>query len=273
MRKMRLVLIAILGLTPGLAYGQVMIDSFALPVQPTGGTDYLMVGGAMGSAASLVQGGVDAIAGTRVYYAQKTNTDPSAVMVGINDNQMYRQILPAVVAGRSKLLYGYSAVSTPALSVDDYTTGHTFNNLNLNVSLSPALVLDYALGGNAAVGMLVVTVISGREGAVQQASVSLPIVPTAHATLNFTQAAFLASNPSINFGDIDQIVVSLNGVTPGVNAAIDDIRFAAIPEPTSLALVGFFGTGGVFCFYFRRRFGERKKSQKEYSNAETELAL
>jgi len=217
---------------------QTVIDNFSLPVQPPGGTDYLTISGGLGSSGSTVQTGVDALGGTRVYYGIKTNSDLAAFQLGIGATQEYRQVANPVTAGNSKLLYGYSAVSTASLDANNYTAGHTFASLNRNVTGTTGVSMVYGLGGAAATGTIVVTLISGTGGSQQIANATLPIVSAGNAPLLFTAGSFLANNPSLNFGDIDQVVISVNGVPAGTNFSLDNITFAAVPEPTSLALLG-----------------------------------
>jgi len=134
-------------------------------------------------------------------------------------------------------------------------------NLNVNPSLFGSFSLEYGLGGNASAGQVMVSLISGTGGSQQLASAILPIFSNFNTTLTFPYALFVASNPAINFSDIDQIVVSLDGVPPGTNASLDTLRFnaVAVPEPASLALMG--ATGAV-CFsgwYLKnRRRGNRR---------------
>jgi hypothetical protein len=248
--------------TPALA--QVVIDNFSLPPQGPTGTDYLVVSGASGTAARFVQPAVDAIGGTRIFYGQKTNAGTSSVFLGISGGtQMFRQNVGPDTSGRSKVLYGYSEVSVSSLNGDNYTTGHTLNNLNLNVGAGSGISLSYALGGTSATGSIVVTLVSGSEGAPQVSSVTLPIVSTTNASFTFTNAQFLANNGALNLSDIDQVIVSLNGVPPGFNATIDNIQVAAaaVPEPASIALIGLSAAGATGYFWRlrkkRQRFGRR----------------
>jgi len=264
MRKFSLVMgfaLSVIALTGGTALAQTTIDNFQVPnPQPPGGTDYLTVVGGSGSSANFVQSGVDAVGGTRVYYGQKTNSDPASLQLGINNNNEYRQVENPVVAGRSKLLYGYSNVSNAALDVNDYTNAaHTFASLNLNVAGSQGVSLNYGLGGGGSTGTITVTLISGTgSGSQAQASVTLPIVSTGSATLLFPGALFTG----VNFADIDQIVVSLDGVPPGVNASMDNITFVGVPEPASLALLGVTAVGCTTGFYVRNRKRQLSRSRK-----------
>jgi len=248
-----------LSATPAFAQ-TIVVDNFNLPAQGPGGTDYLTVGGGSGASGSFVQTGVDAIGGSRVYYGQKTNSDPATLQLGINSTQAFRFVENPVTAGRAKLLYGYTAVNNASLDANNYTTGHTLANLNLNVGLLNGVFLDYSLGGNGSTGTITVSLISGSEGTPQVASVTLPIVSTGFTTLAFAGPAFLANNPNLNFGDIDQIVVSMDGIPGGVNAGIDNIRFAAVPEPTVMAFgaLGAAGLGGVVYRTVKSRRRRRK---------------
>jgi len=259
MRKVLLLLITLGGsvLAPAVASAQITIDNFSLPVQPPSGTDYLIVSGTGIVSGATVQPTVDAIGGTRVYYAQKTNTTATTgtVLTGLTGTQAYRQGTAPNTAGRSKLLYGYSAVSTAALDVNNYTGGHTLANMNQNFSSLGSVALDYSLGGSGSTGTISVTLISGSEGTAQVATATLPITTATNATINFTRASFLASNAALNFADIDQIVVSLDGTPLGVNATIDNIRVstAAIPEPTSIAMMGLTVGACASGYYLKRR--------------------
>lgn len=263
MRRFLLLMSLALGLvasTATPAHAQVIIDNFTLPTQGPGGTDYLTIAGSAGSSNNFVQPSVDALGGTRVYYAQKTNNDASTIQVGIGNSQAFRFVANPVATGRAKLLYGYSAVNNASLDANNYTGGHTLANLNLDVSgngLSQVL-LNYSLGGNASTGTITVTLISNSEGSQQVASVTLPIVSTGNTTLAFNQPAFVANNPNISFADIDQIVVSLDGTPGGVNVGIDDIRIAAIPEPTALAL-GAVGVAGLGATVYRKVTTSRRR--------------
>jgi len=252
--------------TGGFAYCQTNVDTFSLPVQPMGGTDYITLGGGIGESATFIQGGTDAIGGIRGYYAQKTNADTASFQVGMTENQKFRQVANPVTSGRSKLLYGYSALSASSLDANNYVAGQTFASLNLNVNQSAfnSFSLDYSLGGVGQTGQVTVTFISGTGGSQQIANAVLPIFSNINTTLTLPFATFLANNPSINFSDIDQIVVSLDGVPAGVNAALDNFRFnaVAVPEPASLALMG--GTGAV-CFsgwYLKRQRRAHRRSSK-----------
>jgi len=236
---------------------QTVIDNFSQPPQPPGGTFYLVVTGANGTSATTTQSGVDAIGGTRIYYGQKlAGATTDSILLGISGGpQAYEQFSTPGGAGRSKLLYGYSAVNTANLDANNYTTGHTFASLNLNASTGGGVALDYSLGSGDT-GTITVTLISGTTGGTQQvSSVQLPIVTTPGSPLLFTNAAFLASNPSLNLGDIDQIVVSVDGVNAGVNFTMDNIRLAAaaVPEPASIALMVGTVTLGAGGFFLRKR--------------------
>jgi len=244
--------LSMLAFAGGPALGQTTIDNFSLPAQPAGGTDYVTISGGLGASGSLVQSGVDAIGGTRVYYAQKTNSDPASFQVGLNSTQEFRQVANPVTAGRSKLLYGYSAVNNASLDANNYTAGHTFSNLNLNVTGTTGVRLNYGLGGNASTGTITVTLISGTGISQQVSNVTLPIVSAGNALLTFPTASFVVNNPAINFGDIDQIVVSMDGVPQGTNASMDNIQFAAVPEPGSIALLGLTAIGCTTGMYFRK---------------------
>jgi len=247
-----------LAFVAGPALGQTTIDNFTLPTSGPGGNDYLTVTGGLGASASFVQPGVDAIGGTRVYYGQKTNSDPASFQLGITSTQEYRQVSNPVTAGRSKLLYGYSAVNNASLDANNYTAGHTFNSLNLNVTGTQGVTLNYGLGGNASTGTITVTLISGTGGSQQVSSVTLPIVSSGSTNLLFPTASFVANNPAINFGDIDQIVVSMDGVPQGTNASMDAIQFAAVPEPSSIALLGLTAVGCTAGMYFRKLRRKRR---------------
>ncbi len=242
------------------ARAQTIIDNFSLPAQGGSGTDYLTITGGLGSSNNLVQSGTDAIGGTRVYYGIKTNSDPAAFQLGITATQEYRQVANPVTAGNSKLLYGYSAVNTAALDANDYINGaHTFNSLNLDATGTTGVSMVYGLGGNASTGTVTVSLISGTTGGTQQlANVTLPIVSASNAPLLFSSAAFLANNGSLNFADIDQVVVSINGVPAGTNFSVDNITFAAVPEPTSLAMIGLTAVTTAAGLYFRRRHSRRQ---------------
>lgn len=256
MRKIAITLGLVLGtmVWTGPAHGQLIVDNFSLPVQGPGGTDYLTVSGGPGTSGSFVQTSVDALGGIRVYYGIKTNSDAATFQLGISSNQEYRQVANPVASGNSKLLYGYSAVSNASLDANNYTAGHTFNSLNLNVTGTTGLAMEYALGGNASTGTVIATLISGTSGGTQQvANSSLPIVSASNATLLFTSASFLANNPNLNFGDIDQIVLSINGVPAGTNFSADNIRFAAVPEPTSLVMLGLTAVACTAGYYSRHR--------------------
>jgi hypothetical protein len=242
-----------LALTGIRADAQVVIDNFSLPVQGGGGSDYVTIAGPAGTSASFVQPGVDAIGGTRVYYGIKTNNDTNTIQLGISSNQAYRQVANPVASGDSKLLYGYSAVSNASLDADNYIAGHTFNSLNANVTGTTGVSLNYALGGAGSTGTITVTLISGTGGSQQLADVTLPIVSTGNGSLLFSTAAFLADNPNLNFADIDQVIVSLDGTPAGVNASLDNIRFAAVPEPASLMMLGMTVAGGTMVYWRRRR--------------------
>jgi len=261
MRKLTLAMGLTLGLVACMgspATAQTIIDNFSQPVQPPGGTDYLTITGPLGSAGTFVQTGVDAIGGTRVYYGQKTNADAASLQLGITSTQEYRQIANPVVSGRSKLLYGYSAVNTASLNADNYTAGHTLSNLNLNASGGSGIRLNYALGGVGSTGSITVTVISGSESSQQVSSVTLPIVSSAGSLLVFPNLAFQAANPSINLADVDQIVVSLNGTPAGVNASIDNIQVSAVPEPASILLLGVTAVGCTAGYYVRNRKARKR---------------
>jgi len=242
------------------AFAQINIDNFSQPVQGPGGTDYLTIAGGVGASNAFVQSGTDAVGGTRVYYGQKTNADPAVLQLGIGGNQAFRFIQNPVTAGRVKLLYGYSAVNISSLDSNNYTSGHTLANLNIDASgfgLS-TLNLDYSLGGNASTGTITVTLLSGSEGTSEQASVTLPVVSTGFSTLAFNQGAFVANNPNIDFGDIDQVVVSMDGLPGGVNASIDNIRIVAVPEPTVIAL-GAIGVAGLGATVHRKLRSRRRR--------------
>lgn len=250
--------LSVIVFTGGQALGQTIIDNFSLPAQGGSGTDYLTITGGIGSSGNFVQTGIDAIGGTRVYYGIKTNNDTAALQLGITSTHEYRQVANPVTAGNSKLLYGYSAVNTASLDANDYVTGQTFSSLNLGVTGTTGVSMVYSLGGTASTGTIIVTLISGTNEASQQlASVSLPIVSASNAPLLFSSGAFLANNGSLNFGDIDQIVVSINGVPDGVNLSADNITFAAVPEPTSLAMLGLTTVAGGTAFYYRKRHRRR----------------
>lgn len=271
MRKVMMTALLAVGvavLTSSPAQAQLVIDNFQLPDQTSapGGTDYLTVSGGLGSSGSFVQTGTDAIGGTRVYYGIKTNSDPATFQLGINSSQAFRQVANPVTAGNSKLLYGYSAVNNAALDANNYTSGaHTFSSLNLNVTGTTGLALTYSLGGSASTGTITATLISGTSGSQQVANASLPIVSTSGSPLLFTSGSFFASNPSLNFGDIDQIVLSVNGVPAGTNFGMDNIRFAAVPEPTSLAMLAITALGVAGVAFARRR----NKPHRSHSNVES----
>jgi len=239
MRKFILTLgLAILTAAPAVAQTTV-IDIFNLPTQGVGGTDYLTVNS---GSDFFVQSGVDAIGGTRVYYGQKFNGN-NPVQLGLNNTQSFRFVENPVSQGRAKLLYGYSAVNVTSLDSNDYLTGHTLSRLNANVSTANGVFLDYASGGTATI---TVTLISGSEGAAQQASVTLP-APVGLTTLFFPKAAFTANNPSLNLSDVDEVIVSLDGLPTSLTTSLDNIMFATVPEPTVIAMggIGFVGVGGV----------------------------
>jgi len=262
MRKLTMTAVFALSLvafTGSPVQAQLVIDNFSLPVQPPGGTDYLTITGGTGSSNNFVQSSVDAIGGTRVYYGIKTNSDPAAFQLGISSTQEYRQVANPVTAGNSKLLYGYSAVSTASLDANNYTSGHTFNSLSQNVTGTTGLALNYGLGGSASTGTITVTLISGTGTSQQISNVTLPIVSASSANLLFTSGAFLANNPSFSFGDVDQIVVSVNGVPAGTNFSLDNIRFAAVPEPTSLVMLGLTAVAcGAGSYVRRKNSGKRR---------------
>jgi hypothetical protein len=269
MRKL-LLFMAVFGVavcTPNSAVAQITIDNFSQPVQPGSGTNYVIVTNTGIASSSFVQGSVDAIGATRVYYAQKTAVSPVAesVLVGMSGSQAYRQNTTPGTTGRSKLLYGYSAVNTASLDADNYTGGHTLANLNQNFSGMSSVALEYSLGGNGSTGTMQVTLISGSEGTAQVATVTLPIVSAVNQTLPFTAASFLASNPSINFADVDQIVVSLNGIPAGVNAALDSIRvnIASIPEPTSIGMIGLTVSAAAGGLYYRKRRSATRRRRRQ----------
>jgi len=253
MRKFSLAMglaLSMVALTSGTALAQTTIDNFQLPgPQPVGGTDYLSISGGLGATGNFVQPGVDAIGGTRVYFGQITNTDNASLQLGITNTQEFRHVENPVVSGRSKLLYGYSSVDNTAIAANNYTAGtNGFASLNRNVFGSQGVALDYALGGGST-GTITVTLISGTGGTQQVGSVTLPIVSSAFTPLLFPAAGFGA----VNFADIDQIIVSIDGLPGGVNASLDNIRFVGVPEPTSIALLSVTAIGCTAGFYFRNR--------------------
>jgi hypothetical protein len=255
MRKSLLIFgvaLAFLAVSAPTSLAQV-VDNFQAPDQGGGGgTDYLTVNT---SSSTFVQGGVDAIGGTRVYYGQRISGTDS-IQLGISGTQMFRMVQNPVSQGRAKLLYGYSAVNTASLDANNYTSGHTLANLNANVSASDGLLLDFGSGGTATI---TVTLISGSEGTAQVANVTLPAVAGSN-TLLFPNLAFLANNPNINFSDIDQVVVSLDGLPNSTNAALDNIFFAAVPEPAVLAM-GSLGFVGVSAMVYRRVTTRRRRRE------------
>jgi len=252
MRKFLLALtLAICTAVPAFAQTTV-IDNFNSPGQPAGGTDYLTV--STGSD-NFVQGGVDAIGGTRIYYGQKFSGN-NPIQLGLSATQSFRFVENPVSQGRAKLLYGYSAVNTASLDANNYTTGHTLASLNANVSTASGFLMDYGSGGTATV---TVTLISGSEGSQQVASVTLP-GPVGLTTLFFPNAAFLANNPSLNLTDIDQVVVSLDGLPGSVNTSLDNLMFSTVPEPAVLAMGGF-GFVGLGTMVYRT-VTARRRSRK-----------
>jgi len=249
--------VAAMVLTPCVGVAQITVDNFSLPVQPVGGTDYVIASGTGVVSNTFTQSSVDAIGGTRIYYAQKTNISATSgsVLDGLSGTQTFRQNTAPNAAGRSKLLYGYSAVNTASLDANNYVSGHTFASLNLNASTGGGVALDYSLGGSGSTGSITVTLISGTGGSQQVSNVTLPIVTTGGSTLTFTNAAFLTNNGLLNLSDIDQVVVSLDGAPAGVNATIDNVRFfgASVPEPTSIALIGLSIGACASGYYVKRR--------------------
>lgn len=169
--------------------------------------------------------------------------------------------LGAVASGTSIMGMGFKVTNNTGATFENLTIDFTQENWRSSTTATNTIAASFATSGNAADGTFLST---GTFSAITALDLVGPAPVAANGALdgnlgaNQVLRSFTLSN--INLAQGDSLYFRWRDVNDGGNDAglsIDNLTitgtFAAVPEPTSLALVGLIGSTGLLAGYRRRK--------------------
>jgi hypothetical protein len=259
---LRVSLAAVLILFGSASARSQLIDTFGEPVAPVGG---MVIFSATPSDPVQLTTMSDsgALGGNRGVYGQREVTvgDTNAVNFEIGGQQQFRVVNSTSSNASAQLLYGFGSFTNGDAAQEAAVQSGNYTSLSLpvrslNSSFDPAGAFAFEYQNNGIVTDFRITVVSGRnEGTATTFSSELFVLPQSTSDTTFVVPfSSFGGTSSATFGDIDQIVFSFGMIPPNTVLAIDNLRgMCAVPEPSSLAIIGLAGAMGFGGWMWRRR--------------------
>jgi hypothetical protein len=161
----------------------------------------------------------------------------------------------ATIQAHFHLYWGYDVYNPAAPTPID--ASHDFFDLNVDTTSLANPQVTFTLVRLDNPGIIRATLVSDRTGSAAFRTVTLNRpVNTDPVVINITQADFAAGTGSgtLNWADIDNIILESGDLGDSTDLRLDDVRFTAVPEPAAYALMaGAALLTGAGVWYRRRK--------------------
>lgn len=239
-----------------LAQANILVDNFNTG---TGGSTINLTLSSTGSTSQFDSGLTTTIGGQRIARLHHVNGTGTINLNNTVNIDVLGMSLPSSgsIEAHFHLYYGYNSYDASASSPVAVT--HSFLDLNTNATTlgSPQFTFDL-MRLDVVPSTLFVTLVSARgtgSEAFRRVSLTFNTSVLSSTTVNVTPAQFAAGTGSgtINWADIDQIILETGDLVDSTDLRIDNLRFTAVPEPATFALLGLSGVAAAGAVWYRRR--------------------
>lgn len=240
----------------GLTQAQsILVDNFNTGVG--GSTINLTLSSAPNSVFQFDSGLTTTIGGQRLARLHNVSGAGTTNLNNTTNTDILGMSLPSsqTIQAHFHLYYGYDAYDPNATT--PIANSHTVRPLNTNTTATfvPQFTFDL-IRLDVVPSNLKVTLVSDFVAGTPNTGNYRTVTTTFNSsvfspgiTVNLTQADFAAGTGvgSVNWSDIDMIIFETGDLIDSTDLRIDNLRFTAVPEPTTYALIGLstLAAGGV----------------------------
>ena len=167
----------------------------------------------------------------------------------------------ATIQAHFHIYYGYDSYDSSATSPVANT--HVFRDLNTDTTILGVPQFTFDVNRLDVVPSTLHVILVSNRGlageAFRQADISINSSIFGPTTINVSQAQFAAGTGSgtLNWADIDQIIFETGNLIDSTDLRVDNLRFTAVPEPATMALLGLTGVLSIGGVWYRRRRNQK----------------
>jgi|GEM_PF-5514822 len=214
----------------------------------------------------------DALGSNRGVYGQREAIpgDSNATNFEMGGQQQFRVVNSTSGNASAKLLYGFGIFTNGNELQEAAVQSGSYNSLNLpvaslNLSFDPDGAFSFEYQNSGLVTDVQVSIVTGRnEGSPTIFSSGLFTLPqsTSDSTFVIPFASFAGGSLATAFDDVDQIVFSFGIIPANTVFAVDNLRgtMTAVPEPSSLVVLGMCNATAIGGWLWRRRRAARSEA-------------